>query len=238
MGKSYSFPYEKDADISQSRTENDVKTGELDFMWAMTSERLEKEFEPVYFPVFRGILGMRLSIVKANQKDILSSVENLNDLKRFVPGQGKTWADTMILESNGLHVTKSHKYPNLFFMLEGERFDYFPRGLFEPWAEVDKYPQLNLTVDPHILIRYTAPMYFFTRKGNEELAQALFKELESMALSGEYKSLFYADDEVKQGIEKSNLKDRTMIQLENPYLTEKTPLERTEFWYQLGEVPH
>lgn len=232
-GLNFSHPYQSEgsAGVSDARKFSDLEGGELDIMWSMTSKDLEQRFRPLYYPLYRGILGMRVGLVRADRAQLFAGVRNLADLQRFTAGQGKTWSDTFILEANGLKVAKTLKYPNLFPMLEGGRFDYFPRGLYEPWAEIDSHRELNLVVEPHLLIKYTAPLYFFTRKDNAALAERIAKGLEAMIADGSYDQLFFADAQVREGLAKANLPARTVIELDNPYLTPETPLERAELWF-------
>lgn len=227
----FDHPYEGDKDISNARILNDVKNGQLDVMWSMTSTTLEQEYQAVYIPLFRGLLGMRVAIVKAHKTSLFEHVYSLSDLSQFSAGQGKTWPDTQILRSNGLPVVTTLKYPNLFPMLEGERFDYFPRGVNEPWDEIKAHSELDLRVEPHILMRYRAPLYFFVAKENKKLAQALNSALEEMIADGTFNHMFFADSQVKMVLEKADLTHRRVIALSNPTLSEKTPLHRSELWF-------
>ena len=86
-GLEYIHPYETNKDISNARILNDVKNNQLDVMWSMTSTQLEQDYKAVYIPLFRGLLGMRVAIVKAQNRELFSSVTSLQDLKRFTAGQ-------------------------------------------------------------------------------------------------------------------------------------------------------
>ncbi|OUS67958.1 hypothetical protein B5G52_20815 [Pseudoalteromonas sp. A601] len=227
----YSHPYESDKDISNARILNDVKIGQLDVMWSMTSQSLEQDYQAIHIPLFRGLLGMRLAIVTQQNAELFKHVNNIADLKKFRAGQGKTWPDTTILKENGLNVVTTLKYPNLFPMLEGGRFDYFPRGVNEPWDEIVNHRDLNLTVDPYVLLKYTAPLYFFVAKENTQLAQKLTQSLNDMIKDGSFNSMFFSDSQVQMVLQKANLKQRIIIPLSNPNLSSITPLSRTELWF-------
>ncbi|WP_462151884.1 hypothetical protein [Pseudoalteromonas xiamenensis] len=227
----YTHPYESDKDISNARILNDVKTGQLDVMWSMTSKELEQEYQAIYIPLFRGLLGMRVAIVTQHNEHLFKQVRSLDDLKRFTAGQGKTWPDTAILKANQLPVVTTLKYPNLFFMLEGERFDYFPRGVNEPWDEIVSHADLGLTVDPYLVIKYTAPLYFFVSKNNTTLAVALEKSLNDMVQDGTFNTMFFGDNQVKTVLSKAHLSERLILTIDNPALSAKTPLSRKELWF-------
>jgi len=227
----YVHPYENEIDVSNARILNDIKSGELDVMWSMTTQELEQDYQALYIPLFKGLLGMRLAIVKKQNETLFSKVKNLNDLRQFVAGQGKTWPDTKILEANNLTVAKTLKYPNLFYMLEGERFDYFPRGINEPWDEIKRHQSLNLVVEPNILLRYRAPLYFFVNKQNHQLKKALETALNDMLIDGQFDLLFFEDSQVQAALSKASLKNRIIINLDNPLLSKATPLNKTELWF-------
>jgi len=228
----YVHPYESDKDISNARILNDVKNGQLDVMWSMTSKYLEEDYQAIYIPLFRGLLGMRLAIVKQQNSGLFKQVTTLSDLKKLTAGQGKTWPDTTILKANGLNVVTTLKYPNLFPMLEGDRFDYFPRGVNEPWDEIVNHKTLNLTVDPYVLLKYTAPLYFFVAKENTQLANQLTHSLNRMIGDGSFNAMFFNDSQVQMVLNKAHLDQRTVIPLNNPNLSAKTPLSRAELWFE------
>ncbi|CCQ11562.1 hypothetical protein PALB_24630 [Pseudoalteromonas luteoviolacea B = ATCC 29581] len=230
-GLDYEHPYESDKDISNARILNDVKSGQLDVMWSMTSQELERDYQAVYIPLFRGLLGMRVAIVPKTQQDIFRHVLTLSDLAHFKAGQGKTWPDTKILSTNGLPVVTTLKYPNLFPMLEGGRFDYFPRGVNEPWDEIKNHHSLNLTVEPYLLLRYRAPLYFFVTRENHALADKLTHALELMIADGTFNQMFMSDSQVQMVLSKANLANRRVIELHNPTLSPQTPLDRIALWF-------
>ncbi|MBB1295641.1 MULTISPECIES: transporter substrate-binding domain-containing protein [Pseudoalteromonas] len=227
----YIHPYESDKDISNARILNDVKNGQLDVMWSMTSEQLEQDYQAIYIPLFRGLLGMRLAMVTQQNQHIFKHVNSIKDLYQFSAGQGKTWPDTAILKANGLKVITTLKYPNLFPMLEGNRFDYFPRGVNEPWDEIANNSELNLTVDPYILLKYTAPLYFFVAKDNHTLASQLNSALQDMIADGTFTTMFFNDSQVKMVLAKANLATRKVIPLQNPSLSSRTPLLQHALWF-------
>jgi len=232
------FPYSdiKGGDLSFNRMKQDIISGKIDVFWSMTSKELEQDFIPVYIPIFRGLLGMRIPLVKKENSNMFASVTSLAGLKRFKAGSGKSWPDTEILEYNTLPVVKTLKYQNLFPMLEGGRFDYFPRGLHEPWQEILDRPELNLAVENNVLIRYTAPNYFFVARNKPELATQLTKLLNELIANGDFVKLFFQDNEVKNALSKANVKNRVVFEIENPTLSENTPINRKELWFDPLEV--
>ncbi len=228
----YVYPHQAQPELANTRIMNDVKNGGLDVMWSMTSAELERDYQALYYPLYRGLMAMRVAIVRRDRADLFADVTSKAQLQHFRAGQGRTWADTEILRHNGIEVATAVKFFNLFYMLEGGRFDFFPRGVHEPWNEIEDFADYQLTVEPDLLLRYTAPLYFFVNKNNQQLASQLNSALESMVQDGTFERMFFADQEVQRALARGNLQNRRVIDLENPYLTEKTPLQRAELWFE------
>lgn len=227
---SASFP-DAGKSVNMARQVSKVLSGEYQLFWTLTSKEHEEQFIPIRIPIYRGMLGMRVCLVNRKNREIFKNVHTLEQLLQFQAGQGKLWSDTFIMESNKIPVVKVVKYPSLFPMLDGDRFHYFPRGAHEPWAEMRNYSQYDLVVEPYLLIKYTAPFYFFVNKESPDLANYVREALEKMVSSGEFETLFYQDEQVRDAIEKASINNRRLIELDNPYLTPETPLEREELWY-------
>lgn len=230
------YPYGTIESLPLSTRINDVRSGTLDVFFALSKPAYEEEFQAIYFPIYRGLLGWRLAIVRASDRDLLQHATTIKDLQQYKAGQGALWGDTNILESNQLPVVKEHKYTNLFRMLDAERFDYFPRGIAEPWLEVERERALNLTVDPHVVLRYTAPFYFFVRKGDTALANHIKQILEDMLADGSFMALYYQNEEIRMAFSLANLGKRQIIELNNPHLSANTPIDRPELWVSKQEL--
>jgi hypothetical protein len=204
---------------------------ELDIVWYATTNDFEELMQPIRIPIYRGLLGYRVLMIKGGTQHKFDGIKTLEDLRRVSLGQGRLWADTDVLTANGLNVVKVMKYENLFFMLDGDRFDGFPRGAHEPWGEIKRYPQLSLTVENNISLVYTNPFYFFVNKSNTDLARLLEKGFRIAIEDGSFNNYFMNDATVKDAIEKSNLKNRIIIPLNNPTLPKLTPVNDKTLWF-------
>jgi len=216
---------------SQAKQQEEIKFGGLSVMWAGTSRELEEEFRPIRIPLFKGLLGSRIFIIRHDQQHLFDNIQTLDDLKKVRLGQGATWADTAILKAAGLDVVTAQKYPNLFHMLEGGRFEAFPRGVHEPWSEVKDRKELNLAIEKGLMIVYRMPLYFFVEKGNLELAQDIEAGLESAIRDGAFDKLFFGNAMIKDVLKNANMDKRKVFYLANPYAHPQTPTERKELWY-------
>lgn len=203
----------------------------LDVVWYATTNDLEERLQPIRICIYRGLLGYRVLMIKTGTQNKFDGIENLEDLKRVSLGQGRFWADTNVLTANGLNVVKVLKYEGLFYMLDGGRFDAFPRGAHEPWSEMQRYPKLALDVEQNLLLSYTNPFYFFVNKSNTKLAADIERGLRIAIEDGSFNEYFLNDPTVKDVMAKANLKNRTLIRLENPGLPPKTPVDDKSLWF-------
>lgn len=216
--------------LTQTRMVEDTLNNSLDIIWAGTSRDLEEQLELVKIPLYKGLLGHRLLIIRKGDQAKFDQVKNIEDLRKLRLGQGTAWADTKILQANGLNVVKTMKYQNLFFMLDGGRFDAFPRAVFEPFGEVDKHPELNLTVEKRLMLVYKLDFFLFVNKSKQKLARDLELGLNRALADGSFDKVFMSSPSVQEAITKGDLKNRIVIPLDNPLITNQVPVEREELW--------
>lgn len=217
-------------EMTQVRQAEDIKNGKLDVMWAGTSRELEDEVEPVRVPLFKGLLGHRFLIIRKGDQPRFDRVQNINDLRTVSLGQGTAWIDTKVLEANQLKVVKTMKYQNLFYMLDGARFDAFPRAVFEPFNEIAIRPELNLAVEERLMLVYKMDFYLFVSKNNKQFARDLERGLDMAIADGSFEKVFRSSPLVQEAISKGNLKNRIVIPLDNPFNSPETPIDRAEYW--------
>ncbi|MBD1389010.1 transporter substrate-binding domain-containing protein [Neiella sp. HB171785] len=240
LALSYSSqPYEfvANAETLSRRAQTEaVRNGDLDVMWGGTSTQMEQDFIPVRIDGYRGMMSLRFMLIRKGDQQLFDQVDDYNDLKRLTFGQGRTWADRDILESAGLDVVTAPKKASLFFMLDGERFDAFPRGATEAWREAEQYSHLDITVENGLIISYPLPTYFFVNKKNLTLARDIESGLEKMLVDGRFDEFFYNNDRIRQFLTQADLNNRRVIQLDNPLLPKNTPLHRKELWLSIEDL--
>ncbi len=222
--------------ITQTRAIERLETDQMEVMWLASNREVEERLLPIRFPLLKGLLGYRIFIINPERQDRFDRVDSFEDLKQLTFGQGAGWPDIEILESNGLEVITTSKYDNLFYMVEGGRFDAFPRGVLEPWTELAAHPDLPLTVEENLVLVYTLPFYLFVSPDKPELAQAIHDGLDQALAAGRFDEYFYGTDMIEDALTRSNLKSRRPFPLKNPSLTEATPLEREEYWLTLDDL--
>lgn len=218
---------------SRPRVVESVKSGVISVMWGGTSEEMERDFIPIRIDAYRGLMNHRLFFIRQGDQARFDNIKTLEDLKQIRLGQGRSWQDASILESAGLNVVKTTKKPGLYHMLDGGRFDAFPRGANEVWTELSAFPDLKLTVEKNLVLIYPLPTYFFVSHKDPVLAKDIEFGLESAIKDGAFNKYFYGSPEVQEALGKADLGNRHAIRINNPYLPKATPLDRKELWLDL-----
>ncbi len=105
-------------------------------------------------------------------------------------------------------------------MLSRGRFDAFPRALHEPWGEVKG--REDIAVESSLLIKYSAPIYFFVNNHNEQLALRIESGLKLAIEDGSFDKLFYSHPTTAKVLQQANLKNRKVFEIGNPSLSPKS----------------
>ncbi|MFO1370259.1 MAG: diguanylate cyclase [Marinagarivorans sp.] len=225
-----------EGDFAPMRQRKELVEGGLDILWTATSTEIEEEALPIRVPLYKGLLGHRILIVHKDNKTLFNSVQDWNQMLAYRFGQGRDWSDTTIMRANGMKVVTAVKYDNLFLMADGKRFDGFPRGVHEPWAEIDKRPGLELTVDEHVMLVYRSPFYLFVAPSKKTLAEDIYNGMLMAVDDGSFDEYFYNNPTVKMVLEKANLKNRIIFNLKNPNLPPKTPVDDARLWVDINKL--
>ncbi len=222
--------------IPEGRWASGVEDGSLDLLWAGSSKDLDERMLPVRIPLLKGLLGHRVFLIRREDQPKYDAVSNLDDLKSLHAGMGSLWGSTRVLEAAGLPVVKAVKYPSLFYMLDGGRFDYFPRAVHEPWAEIASHPTLNLKVEEKLLLIYPYAMYLYVRKDNRALHHKLNQGLELAIADGSFDLLFFNNTLIKDALNRTNLANRLILRIPNPEMHPDTPVHRPELWLNVNKL--
>ena len=220
--------------MAQSRAQQMLEqhSPHLQVMWAMTTREREQRLLPIRIPIYKGLIGWRISLLRQQDAQLLSQVNNLADLKPLRFGQRHDWPDTPLLRANGLQVVTSPSYSGLFAMLQAQRFDAFPREVVTVWQEQAEARRngLQLAVDEHVVLHYPSAFYFFTSRQDPQLAEHLRQGLEAAIADGSFERLFQKRH--GETLRRARLEQRRVIELENPELPAETPFHRQELWYR------
>jgi len=206
--------------------------GNLDVEWGGAQRSNEEKFLPVRIPLFKGLLGYRILMIRKGEQHRFDGIRSLSQLKQFMAGQGYAWGDRLILEANGLPVTSGADSAELFSMLQRGVIDYFPRALHEPWGELEQYAENEPAVEQNLLLIYPYAMYFYVAPDNQQLHDQLYHGLEMAIEDGSFDDLFYNDPLIQTMLARASVGERTILRLINPYLDPATPFYRREFWLE------
>jgi hypothetical protein len=207
---------------------------EINIVWGMTNDKREKDLLPIRIPIFKGLIGWRLLLIRQDMAERFTYIQKIDHLIKLSPLQGRGWPDTKILQANGFDVTTERNQSALIKMLGNAQGDFFPRSVIEVWDELAKHDvtnQIQLQIQPTLGIYYPAAIYFFVNKRSMPLANLIERGLEKAIENGKFEALFV--ENYQTYIDKARIENRTFYSLENNFLPEKTPLNRKELWFDV-----
>ena len=205
----------------------------LDVVWTMTSNEREQQVMPIRIPLMKGLLGVRLLLINPDKQADFAKVNSLSELRRYIAVQGHDWPDTKILMANQLVVKTDQRYDELFKLVELGRYGFFPRGVLEIYEELKQHPDSRLVIEPHLVIAYPSPIYFFVNKENHYLAERLEVGLRRLIANGEFDRLLSNHALHRNALQSMHLEKRTLIKLKNPGLPPDTPLNDPTLWWDM-----
>lgn len=210
-----------------------LNSGKIDVMWAMTSVQRETEMLPIRIPIFKGLIGYRVMVIQDVKQQEFTHTTSTQQIKNMLAIQGKDWLDTDILRENNFKVHTSDWYDGLYKGVSKGMYDYFPRSILEPWAELKLYQHDNLVIENKHLLYYPSAMYYFVRKDNQFLAQKIEYGLTQAIKDGSFDDLLYNYPAHSNALSKSNINSRIVHRLRNPFLPKSAPLTDKRLWHSL-----
>tara|TARA_R110001583_G_scaffold22238_1_gene83529 strand:+ start:215 stop:1096 length:882 start_codon:yes stop_codon:yes gene_type:complete len=208
--------------MSQDRAFRELKNANLDIAHFVSTHQREKQIPPVYIPIMRGLLGYRLCLIKEDNQYKFNDVTTQQQWieKGITIAQHRNWPDTNVLKSNGFKVQTTFKPELLLQQLSKNRFDCYARGLSEISSELETNVPLDITIEKNIVIFYPLPQFYFVNPKKPLLAERIHLGLTRLQKNGSSDQLF--DTYYKDLLDKFYLKNRNLIELDNPTLSAKT----------------
>lgn len=209
---------------------------EINLLWSMTDIEREEKLLPIRIPLFKGLFGLRLCLVKKGQADRFKDIKTKQDWldAGHSIGQGEAWPDTRILRANDLPIITSPHYSALFKMTARGRIDCFARSILEPPSELPRFEVGKIELESHLIFQYRAPIYFFVHKDDYLLAKRIETGLLRSIEDGSFDGVFYGLHE--NSFHGLNLENRQLIELDNPLLSRETPINDPKLWIDLNAV--
>lgn len=209
-----SYPYQ----LTNSRFISELsRNGAINLMWTMTDANREQKLTPVKVSLLKELNSYRIFLIQKGDEERFSKIKTLDELRKLRAGQGKSWPDTIILQKNHLPIVTSVHYELLFEMLAANRFDYFPRGLYEIWDEYELHKNQKIAIEPNLILYYNAPIYFFTSKENKALAERIEAGLKIAIADGSFDELFYSYKGFRVGEEALKNHSRRLFELKTDF---------------------
>jgi hypothetical protein len=207
--------------VNDARARIMLNTGELSVVDFGSGVEFENAFSAVYFPIDRGLLGYRISLIHQRLRREFSRVGTLPQLRSYRAGQGLGWSNNVIMQKAGMPVVTGPTLDSLFPMLEARRFDYLPLGLNEVYGFADQYRRTapSMVVDSHLLLVYRFARMFYVRSGDDVLGAAVLQGLQQAFADGSFQKLLNDDPSVRGALLRAKLAQRTTISIDNPLLT-------------------
>lgn len=216
--------------------------GVLDIVASAPSPAREIAYRSVRVPLLKGLLGYRMSLIRAEDKEKFDAITDPEEFKKLIACQGAHWPDKDVFEHNGFPTASTDDFPDLFVMLNNKECDYFPRAITEGYAELHNYNQLNadkrLVAHDKFLFHYIQPFLFYTSHENYELAARLAKGLIKATHNGKLLKLMQEHPVTAHVFPLTKWDDKSIIRLENPLLVKALPLEFPEYWITLANQPY
>lgn len=206
----------------------------LNVYTAPTQPEWEEKALAVYFPIRKGLLGYRLFLITRNNLKKMADLQNVEDLKALNVGLSSQWSTTKAMKPLGFQMILGNDYEGLFGMLNLHRFDYFPRGMDEIYAEYEarknQYPEM--VIEPTKALYLALPVYYFVSPKTPHLAERIEKGLWQMREDGSFDKLFYKH--FQNSITRANLKNRKVFRVNNPILSKHPIFDQPELWFEPG----
>lgn len=176
-------------------------------------------------PLMKGLLGHRILIIRAADKNKFAAIKTPAQLQQFTMGIPATWADAALFRHNGYPVIEKGSFDDLFVRLQNKEFDYVTFGANEVDGVFKERAAASgqLIVEPSLLVYYPFPLVFYVNPANPALAERVSRGLNKIATNGELDALF--ERYFGTQLQAIGLKSRTKITLENPIL----PAEMKDF---------
>ncbi|MCW8833797.1 MAG: transporter substrate-binding domain-containing protein [Colwellia sp.] len=204
--------------LTQGRAMKALSDGKLiNLNWSVTTKEREKLLLPIRIPIYKGLIGWRVSFIRAGEQENFSQVNNITDLQKFLAVQRFDWPDYKILLANDLNVEGNISFNKMYDAITLGLADYYPRSILEISREKNN-PTFNttgLSIERSLLIKYPSAYYFFVNAKDVALANSIEKGFKIAIEDGSFEDLFlrYYGENLK----KLSLDKRRIIELNNPF---------------------
>lgn len=191
----------------------------FDAVISATNAVREANFLPIYFPLDRGLLGVRLCIINPQAQSAFTAVTTHSDFtkKSLSVTLNGAWPDKQIMDENGIPVTTLSTHAERLALVTDSLTHCYSRSILEIDDELSV--RNDLVTESNLLMVYPQADILYVRKGAEKLAAALQYGLEKSYADGSFLAIY--DKYFLTVKEKHTLYDRKIIFLRSPLLSNK-----------------
>lgn len=231
-GNSYTVTVDKPT-VNQDRAAAMLESGQIDVMDTGVDKEFSARFDPIYRPMDRGLLGWRIFIIRKDRELAFAKVKTLEDLRKYIAGQGINWPDGAILKSAGIKIQFAPHVKNLISMVDKKRFDFLPLGIEEAYGFLRLYGNgsPNLTVERTLVLVYPYGNLFYIKKGNPKLKAAIEKGMDTALKDGSLQKLLESHAMFRDAFGLADIKHRKIIKINNQNLPDEFKKIDTAWWY-------
>ncbi|NOU52216.1 hypothetical protein HG263_16930 [Pseudoalteromonas sp. JBTF-M23] len=204
-----------DVVITQNRQFIELKKQNIDVMWTMSAQARSEQALAIPVPLAFGSYGIRLLVINKSESHFFNALKDVSQLKRLKALVGRDWPDADILRANGFLIENTYSDEELYRVLQQHSGYYFPRAITEANTELLAIKGEKLMVWSKFVLQYPATMYFYVRKGNQELAQLLERGLKIALDDGSLERLFFSFPHHRNAFSAFDLSDAQFVQLQN-----------------------
>jgi len=139
--------------MQQSRVINLIQENKVfRVIAAMTSKEREQKLRPIRIPLYKGLLGYRIFLIRAEDQPLFSAIETVEQLKSLKAVQGHDWPDSDVLESNHFTLHRLTVHQGIYHFLSAKRADYFPIGISEIMEDLLDNNDLGLAIENSLML--------------------------------------------------------------------------------------
>jgi hypothetical protein len=192
------------------------------FVTTAGNKKLEDEEKIIiHKAIMDGVLGFRVLIIRAEDREKFARIETEAELKKLRVGIPDTWSDAEIFRHNGYNVIERGTYDDMFERLHDDEYDFTALGANEVegvFADRSDAVEGLVLVD-QLLIYYPFPLLFYVNPDMPELAERIQKGMSMITEDGTLDRIFQKHN--AELIEALRLSERTIFKLESPLLPEE-----------------
>lgn len=210
--------------------------GSINVAYMGTSPEFEERLLPIRIPVFRGLIGYRILMIRDDKQPLFNGITDLSGLKGVSLGLGIQWSDVPIMRDAGFDVVQVH-YENLFKALDAGRFNAVSRAAHEIGPELEilakKYTQL--VAERSLIIGFRQASFFFVGKDDHALADVIRNGLLNAYHDGSFMQYFDESPVVQRAKQLLLEPQRKLLWIENRELSEQARMIPLKFWFTINE---